>query len=353
VKLRSLRFKLGWNHGLIIASMLVCVGVARYQTVSYRSHRIFDQDLEEDVRLFAEHIRFKDGAVSWTTDLLDLADVLTLERFRPYFVVTDSDGRVLHRDLLGRYVHEMLARDGLKDIVRQRLGFGDTVAPDGTPFRFFSLPLPSDQGSTPLVLHVGRPMDALVRVLQEYRLIYLYSIPIIVLVSVLVGWLLASRALSPFDEVARTAEQITSKNLNTQIVSHRTEAEIQSLVDSFNAMVRRLHSSFQQIRKFNADVAHELRTPLAIMQGENEVALRSSGLSEDARSVLCSNLEELERLSRVVNDLLTLSEAEAGKQVMASKRSTCVPCSRISWSRCSSLRRIRASRSRLPGYRTP
>jgi signal transduction histidine kinase len=80
-------------------------------------------------------------------------------------------------------------------------------------------------------------------------------------------------------------------------------------------MVKRLDNSFRQMRKFNADAAHELRTPLAILQGETEVALRSQNLPEELRSVLASNLEELDRLARIVNDLLTLSEAEAGTRV--------------------------------------
>jgi signal transduction histidine kinase len=114
-------------------------------------------------------------------------------------------------------------------------------------------------------------------------------------------------------------QQITSENLNTQIVTRRKEDEIQRLVDSFNAMVSRLDRSFQEMRKFNADVAHELRTPLTIMQGENEIALRSASLSEDVRSVLASNLEELERLTRIVNDLLVFAEAQAGAQMLVKK----------------------------------
>jgi heavy metal sensor kinase len=139
---------------------------------------------------------------------------------------------------------------------------------------------------------------------------------LILLISVAVGWFLAGRALKPFEEITRTAEKITYENLNTQIYTERKEEEVQRLVQAFNAMVKRLDESFRQMRKFNADAAHELRTPLAILQGETEVALRSPGLPEEIRLVLSSNLEELDRLARIVNDLLTLSEAESGIQAL-------------------------------------
>jgi heavy metal sensor kinase len=127
---------------------------------------------------------------------------------------------------------------------------------------------------------------------------------------------LAGRSLKPFEDVAQTAERLTLENLNTQIVTPHREKEIQRLVNAFNSMVGRLEHSFRQMRQFNADAAHELRTPLAILQGENEIALRTPGLPEDVRAVLSSNLEELERLTRVVTDLLTLAEVEAGTEIL-------------------------------------
>jgi heavy metal sensor kinase len=153
-------------------------------------------------------------------------------------------------------------------------------------------------------------------VMGEYLLFYLYSVPLILAISVALGRYLAGRALGPFEEITRTAEKINYENLNMQIVTAHKEEEIQRLVQSFNAMVRRLDSSFRQMRKFNADAAHELRTPLAIIQGETEIALMSRNLPEEIRIILASNLEELDRLTRIVNDLLTLSEAEAGRQVL-------------------------------------
>src|SRR5262249_30505754 len=89
--------------------------------------------------------------------------------------------------------------------------------------------------------------------------------------------------------------------------------ELDQLATTFNDMIARLEGAFERIRQFSSNVSHELRTPLTIIQGATEVALMSHGAVADFRRVLESNLEELNRMSHIVNDLLTLSKADAGE----------------------------------------
>src|SRR5687767_6061073 len=272
-----------------------------------------------DAVLFASQLKPNAAGFQWANAGLSAIDALTFESLLPYFVVTDIQGRVLGAERLSGHIHGMLARKDVQEILQQTSGFGLAVAEDGTVFRFASVRVASSNTPAEAIVHIGRSMAELNAVIDEYFFTYVFSVPLILAVSVVVAWFLSGRALAPFEEVARTAKRITSKNLDMQIVTSRNEVEIQSLVQSFNSMVSRLSRSFQQMRKFNADVAHELRTPLSIMRGENEIALRSASLQEDIPPVLASNLEELERLSRIINDLLTLSEAETGNQVIVKK----------------------------------
>ncbi len=315
---RSLRFKLSWTHGLVISLVILLIGFVRYKTVSYRSMRGFDEELRSDAEFMAAHFSLHSNG-SWSFEALTPGDKLSLEELRPNVVVTDPDGNVLRPELHSHYIQGFLADGILSTAMRTRSGFSNASAADGTPYRFVSLPIPSPEYGREITIHLGRSMDSLRGVLNEYFYIYLFSVPIILTIAVPVGWFLAGRALKPFDEVALTAEQITSKNLGTQIVTKHGEEEIRRMVQAFNSMVMRLNDSFQQMRKFNADAAHELRTPLSILQGENEVALRSPGLPEEIHSVLASNLEELQRLTRIVNDMLILAEADAGSQVLVMK----------------------------------
>jgi heavy metal sensor kinase len=316
VKFNTLRFKLIWIHGLLIALAIVCIGLVRYQISSYRSQQSFDSALLNDAKIFASHLQIGNESFTVSTQNVSATNASALQELEHYFILTNLQGEVFREDLHNRYLRIMFRHGELNKILRQHSGFGQVSAADGSDYRFVSLPFESKAFGEATVVHIGRSMEPLKGVAREYLDFSLYSVPLIIVISALVGWLLAGRALKPFEEITRTAEKITHENLNTQIFTKHKEEEIQRLVQSFNSMVQRLDESFQQMRKFNADVAHEFRTPLAIIQGETEVALRSPNLPEEIYSVLSSNLEELDRLTRIVNDMLTLSEAEAGSQVL-------------------------------------
>jgi heavy metal sensor kinase len=316
VNLHSLRFKLIWIHGVTIALLVACIGLIRYHVISYRSRDRFDEILLSDGQFLISRLQPEKLGIVSDADPSNPARS-SATRFEPYFVITDLKGNVLRPDLNNDYIYAMLKNVDLNHILRQHNGFGNAVSADGSAYRFVSLPLPSGMLPQQAVVHVGRSMAQLGGILNEYFVFYIYSVPLILAISAAVGWYLAGRALQPFEEITRTAERITHENLNTQIVTEHTEEEIQRLVQSFNSMVQRLNASFQQMRTFNANAAHELRTPLAILQGETEVAMQSSDLPEEIRSLLESNLEELGRLTRIVNDMLTLAEAEAGRHVLA------------------------------------
>jgi heavy metal sensor kinase len=317
VNLHSLRFKLIWIHGLAIALVVVCIGLIRYQVISYRSHRSFDEALLSDAKSFVSHFQAAQGSFTLSVEGLNAGDGLTLQELEHYYIVTNLQGKIIHENFPGKNIRAMLLRGDLNSILRQSSGFGSAIAADGSEYRFVSLAMPSGSPAQPAIVHISRPMAPLKGVLNEYLVFYIYSVPLILAISAAVGWYLTGRALKPFEEITQTAEKITYENLNIQIFTRHKEEEVQRLVQSFNGMVLRLDESFQQMRKFNADVAHELRTPLAILQGETEIALRSPNLPEEIRSVLASNLEELDRLTGMVNEMLTLAEAEAGRHVLS------------------------------------
>jgi heavy metal sensor kinase len=129
-------------------------------------------------------------------------------------------------------------------------------------------------------------------------------------VSVVGGLALANKALKPVDEITTRARKITAENLDQSVPQLNANDEIGRLTSTINDMIHRLHSSFAQVKQFSADASHELRTPLTIIRGEIEIALRSPKTPEEYRGVLESTLEEIMRLTSIIDNLLMLAKAD-------------------------------------------
>lgn len=120
------------------------------------------------------------------------------------------------------------------------------------------------------------------------------------------------RGLSPLRDLAAQTRAISARELDRRLALVDPAEELLPWIEQFNALMDRLQRAVQQLEAFNADVAHELRTPLATLIGETEVALSRERDAPALRETLASNLEEMQRLSALVNDMLFLSQADRG-----------------------------------------
>jgi signal transduction histidine kinase len=129
--------------------------------------------------------------------------------------------------------------------------------------------------------------------------------------TLLGAWWLSGSALRPVTEITAQATQIEGGTLDQRIVAHAQTEEYQGLVGVLNRMLERLERAFAAQRRLTADVSHELRTPLTALRGEIEIALRSERAPRDYQRVLHSALEEIDRLSRITEDALLITRADA------------------------------------------
>jgi two-component system, OmpR family, heavy metal sensor histidine kinase CusS len=142
---------------------------------------------------------------------------------------------------------------------------------------------------------------------------YLVSIPTL-LVSIAIGaWWLSGSALQPIREVTQTLRQVTAKGLDRRVPVSGIDREFVELLAVFNQMMARLERSFTQASRFSADAAHELKTPLSILQGELEQTLQAAVPGSELQQRLSGFLDEVRYLSTIVRKLLLLSLADAGK----------------------------------------
>lgn len=151
------------------------------------------------------------------------------------------------------------------------------------------------------------------RRMSELRNTYLAVLPVVLLLVIGGGWLVARRALRPVIALTRTAEQITAQGLSQRIPAMTQDQEFNRLIMVFNEMMRRLETSFSQATRFSADASHELKTPLARLQAELEQALENAPPGSPQQEVYSSLLDEIHRLKLIVQKLLLLSLADAGR----------------------------------------
>ena len=126
------------------------------------------------------------------------------------------------------------------------------------------------------------------------------------------GYLIVYFGLAPIRTLAEQTRSLAILSLDKRLATEGIPAELRVLVDQFNDLLNRLEKAYLQLEGFNADVAHELRTPLANIIASSELALRSNDRDEVLRDCIGSNLEEMHRLSGIVNDMLFLSQADRG-----------------------------------------
>ena len=149
--------------------------------------------------------------------------------------------------------------------------------------------------------------------LEEFALASMFALPIVVALVGLGSYVLAKRALTPLEEMACRAEAITSERLHERLPTGDAGDELDHLANVFNGLLARLEQSFEQLRRFTSDASHELRTPLASIRSVGEVALEKDGTRADYRDTIGSMLEEVNRLTALVDNLLTIARADAGR----------------------------------------
>jgi heavy metal sensor kinase len=153
--------------------------------------------------------------------------------------------------------------------------------------------------------------------LGEVLAVLLTAGPAALLLSAGLAYWLARKALAPVDDIRRSTEALTADRLDRRLPVRNPHDELGRLARTINATVARLERSFAEIRRFTADASHELRTPLTALRAEVEVALRKPLAPAQQQQVLGNVLEELVRLSRLTDQLLTLSRRDAGVEQLA------------------------------------
>lgn len=212
----------------------------------------------------------------------------------------------------------ILDQRGVSDDVpawgRLQSGYQSASRPgDDTQWRTYAEPVQGVDGSLRAWLQVIQPLEVLTNTQQDVRDQLLLIIPFTLLVLGAGGYFLASRALRPIDKITLTASSISASDLGQRIRYPGPQDEVGRLASTFNAMLARLQAAFDRERRFSADAAHELRTPLSVLKGKLDVALSRERTTSEYQATLADLSSSVERLISLSNDLLVLSRLEQRK----------------------------------------
>jgi len=140
-----------------------------------------------------------------------------------------------------------------------------------------------------------------------------------VFATALLGYAISRRALRPIKALAQTAGNITGSRLDERLDPEDAPRELGDMVNAFNLMLDRLQDSFRRLSRFSSDIAHDLQTPLSNLMGETQVALSKKRSLDEYETLLASNIEEFERLSRMIKDMLFLATVDNPETVIERK----------------------------------
>ena len=252
-----------------------------------------------------------DGSMEFHEWQLTPAEAASVQPLVRYAQVWGQDAETLLRS---QYMTSDLPADpvALEEAGRGGLVWGRGVY-DGVPVRVLYYPLSRfGMAHRGHVLEVAAPLVARDDMVARITVSAILVTVLVALASLLGSWWLAGRAVRPVYEVIDQAAELGAGSLDTRISAYADTVEYRRLVDVLNNMLDRLQRAFEIQKRFTADASHELRSPLTVLRGEMELALRRERDPEEYRAVLASSVEEVRRLTQITENLLTLARSDAG-----------------------------------------
>ncbi len=305
---QSIRVRLTVWHLLVFGGILVLFASGTAAFFVFTLDRQLDASLKEDLEIVQQLL-----AQSPQGSFLLEAHPDSVSRLERFMEVWSSDGQLLFRSSL---------------LANRRLGDTPDTSELATGMVIRSIVLPDSSRwrvATAIARPHGRPMVVRLAIseaefyldVRNFVTVLLTGVPLGLLLVIISGYMLSRAALRPIDVMAARAGRIRARNLKDRIPVKNPKDELGRLATSFNDLLERLERSFGELERFTADASHELRTPLTALRSVGEVGIQAMRSPEEYREIIGSMLEEISRLTRLVDNLLYLSRADGRRQEMA------------------------------------
>ena len=290
---------LRWKVAIYSASLAVAATIGGAVTTWFVLHdaeiAAFDRRLTTDAEEFFRDVEHFEGGGTNNRQLFK--EILLPLSLRKHLIeVTDASGTVLY---LSPGMRQPFPRDGIKKFHNHNIG--------GQNIRLAEF---TENG---LTLRAGDDLKAINKVGRDILLAMLAAIPTVLLVTLIGSAWVASKAIAPVEEIRQAASRITAQRLDQRLPVPPTNDEIAGLIEVLNATLDRLQRSFEQSVRFSADASHHLKTPIAVLRAGIEEIVADADCSESTQARADGLLHRIHHLSSVVDNLLLLSRADAGR----------------------------------------
>ena len=304
--INTLRARLAAWYLAVIGVALVLFTVLLYVILTRSLQDHHDEDLRREATNLAAALVSKPITAAGVTAALEGSSAAS-----QLVMLRDSRGELLYRSPvlqssepnIGR--HEALVHAAAHG--SQSAEFFTADLERSGPVRFICVPLPRQPG---VYLQLGNPLGDTQALLRDVLTACLISIPVVLVVTSLGGWVMARRALRPLRTIDAKLQDIQATDLSRRIDVYPADGELASLVTTVNGLLDRLDRSFVSLRQFAADVSHELQTPLTVMKSAIEHARSRAPVERESR-VIEDLAEEITNMSAVITSLRTLALADA------------------------------------------
>ena len=312
MKTLSLRTRLTLFYSAVLCVMLAAFGALFYRALGLFVEQSLTAGLRDQIAFLRNYMRVNQGQLQIVFDPADQEQAYLIHAATQYYQVfklPQGDLVVQSEEL------EYLGVRPTPDEARTLAGTsqGADVNLPHERLRFQHLLIPSGDGETYFLVRVGIPLSPADAAQRGFLRSLLLLAPAGVLLAAVVGWQLSGRGLRPLKALAAAAHKIDIQQLQQRLPVRGAGDEADDVAQAFNDTLARLENSVEQMKEFTASISHELRTPLTTLRGEAEVALLEARSVEEYRRVLASQLEEFDKLTQMINQLLVLARAEAGE----------------------------------------
>jgi heavy metal sensor kinase len=310
----SLRVKLTLYYLAILTAVLLLFGTSIYAYLWHSLQTTIDESLDYQLKRIERILEVSSSSEAGDhTSLYGDEDVHLLQVSPQLIQIIDDRGRITDEPISPRRGQLSVDLEKLNLLEVGKNYFETVKLGDGNDMRIATRRVRDNDDGGSYFIRLGQSLETLDAARRRLLIILGIAVPVALLLGSYGGLLLANQALRPVDRITRAAEQISTGDLTERVPMSAKMDEIGRLVVTFNQMISRLQAAFERQKQFTSDASHEMRTPLAVMRGDIEIALRRERSAEEYRRVLTSNLEEIVRLSRLVEDLLMLARADHGQ----------------------------------------